>query len=65
MVRTLMNLHRPGVRIEHKRGNPVTFFQLKDMAELESRKKNAPRTEGERRSSAKSHKRKARAGRSG
>jgi hypothetical protein len=43
LVRTLMKLRRPGVRIEDERGNPVSFFQLKDMAELESRKKNASR----------------------
>jgi hypothetical protein len=27
-----MKLRRPGVRIEDERGNPVTFFQLKEMA---------------------------------
>jgi hypothetical protein len=43
LVRAHMKLRRPGVRIEDERGNPVSFFQLKDMAELESRKKNAAR----------------------
>jgi hypothetical protein len=32
LVRALMKLRRPGVRIEDERGNPVSFFQLKDMA---------------------------------
>jgi hypothetical protein len=31
------------VRIEDERGNPVSFFQLKEMAELEARK-NTSRT---------------------
>ena len=44
LVRAHMKLRRPGVRVEDERGNPVSFFQLKEMAELESRKKNAPRT---------------------
>ena len=39
-----MKLRRPGVRIEDDRGDPISFFQLKGMAELESRKKNAPRS---------------------
>lgn len=43
LVRTHMKLRRSGVQIEDERGNPVSFFQLKDMADLESRKKNAPR----------------------
>jgi hypothetical protein len=30
-----MRLRRPGVRIEDRRGNPVTFFQLKALAESE------------------------------
>jgi len=33
LVRTLMKQRRPGVRIEDERGNPVSFFQLKEMAE--------------------------------
>jgi hypothetical protein len=44
LVRANMKLRRPGVRIEDERGNPVTFFQLKDMAELEARKENGSRT---------------------
>jgi hypothetical protein len=44
LVRAHMKLRRPGVRIEDDRGNPISFFQLKGMAELESRKKNAPRS---------------------
>jgi hypothetical protein len=43
-----MKQRRPGVRIEDERGNPVSFFQLKDMADLESRKKNASRRWGRR-----------------
>jgi hypothetical protein len=39
LVRTLMKLRRPSVRIEDDRGNPVSFFQLKDMAALEAGKK--------------------------
>jgi hypothetical protein len=39
LVRAHMKLRRPGVRIEDERGNPISFFQLKDMAEVESRKK--------------------------
>jgi hypothetical protein len=40
LVRAHMKLRRPGVRIEDERGNPISFFQLKDMAELESRRKS-------------------------
>ena len=43
LVRAHMELRRPGVRVEDERGNSISFFQLKDMAELESRKKNAQR----------------------
>ena len=43
MVRTLMKRRRPGVRIEDEPGNPVSFFELKDLAELESHRKNAKR----------------------
>jgi hypothetical protein len=35
LVRHHMKLRRPGVRVEDERGNPVSFFQLKEMAELE------------------------------
>jgi hypothetical protein len=38
LVRAHMKLRRPGVRIEDERGNPVSFFQLKDAAELEAKK---------------------------
>jgi hypothetical protein len=43
LVRSHMKLRRPSVRIEDERGNPISFFQLKDMAERESHKKNGPR----------------------
>jgi hypothetical protein len=43
LVRDHMKLRRPGVRVEDERGNPVSFFQLKE-AELEGRNKNASRT---------------------
>jgi hypothetical protein len=44
LVRDHMKLRRPTVRIEDERGNPVSFFQLKEMAELEGRKENRSRT---------------------
>ena len=31
LVRHHMKLRRPGVRVEDERGNPVSFFQLKEM----------------------------------
>jgi hypothetical protein len=37
-----MKLRRPAVRIEDERGNPVSFFELKAMAELEGRKSSQP-----------------------
>jgi hypothetical protein len=40
LVRTHMKLRRPNVRIEDERGNPVSFFQLKDAAELEAESGN-------------------------
>ena len=43
LVREHMRFRRPGVRIEDERGNPITFFQLKEMAELEGRKQDANR----------------------
>ena len=45
LLRSHMKLRRPAVRIEDERGKPISFFQLKEMAELESHKKNAPRSE--------------------
>ncbi len=41
LVRARMKLRRPGVRIEDERGNPVSFFQLKDAAEIRSQEKNS------------------------
>jgi hypothetical protein len=38
LVRAHMKLRRPSVRIEDERGNPVSFFQLKETAELEAEK---------------------------
>jgi hypothetical protein len=32
LVRAHMKLRRPSVRVEDERGNPVSFFQLKEMA---------------------------------
>jgi hypothetical protein len=43
LVRNHMKLRRPAVRVEDERGNPVSFFQLKEMAELEA-PKNTSRT---------------------
>ena len=40
LVREHMKLRRPGVRIEDRHGNPVTFFQLKGLSEAESREKD-------------------------
>jgi hypothetical protein len=34
-------LRRPGVRIEDRRGNPVTFFELKELAESERRERDS------------------------
>jgi hypothetical protein len=42
LVRNL-KLRRSGVTVEDERGNLVSFFQLKEMAELEARK-NTSRT---------------------
>jgi hypothetical protein len=39
LVREHMKLRRPGVRIEDRHGNSVTFFQLMELAEAESRGK--------------------------
>jgi hypothetical protein len=41
LVRDHIRLRRPGVRVEDERGNPVSFFQLKEMAELEARNEKA------------------------
>ena len=43
-VMHLMKLRRPGVRIEDEDGNPISFFQLKDIAATESQKENASRS---------------------
>jgi hypothetical protein len=43
LVRHHMKLRRPSVRIEDERRHPISFLQLKEMAERESRKRNAPR----------------------
>jgi hypothetical protein len=37
-----MKLRRPGVRVEDAEGNPVSFFQLKEMAKLEEDRKAHP-----------------------
>ena len=41
LVLAHMKLRRPGVRIEDEDGCPISFFQLKEMAEGEPRKENA------------------------
>ena len=38
-----MRFRRPNVTIEDEFGNPVSFFQLKDMAALVNRKENTHR----------------------
>jgi len=40
MVRRLMELRRPGVRVEDERGNPISFFKLKELADSENRQPN-------------------------
>jgi hypothetical protein len=40
LVREYMEFRRPGVRTEDRHGNAVTFFQLMELAEAESRKKD-------------------------
>jgi len=37
LVRHLMKLRRPAVRIEVERGNPVSFFHLKDEPEQDAK----------------------------
>jgi hypothetical protein len=44
LVRDHMRLRRPGVRVEDELGNPVSFFQLKEMAELEAGNEKASLT---------------------
>ena len=43
LVLAHMKRRRPGVRIEDERGNPVSFFELKEKAAIEARKENANR----------------------
>ena len=43
LIRQHMKWRRPGVRVEDERGNPVSLFELKDMAALEDRKENVSR----------------------
>ena len=40
LVRSHVKLRRPSVRIEDERGNPISFFQSKEAAELEAKKMN-------------------------
>ena len=42
LVRDHMKLRRPAVRVEDERGNPVSFFQLKEIAKLEVAKRSGP-----------------------
>ena len=41
LVREYMRLRRPAVTIEGAEGEQLSFFQLKELAESESRRKNA------------------------
>jgi uncharacterized protein YnzC (UPF0291/DUF896 family) len=41
MFRDHMKFRRPGVRVTDERGNPVTFFELKALAEQEGREDDA------------------------
>jgi hypothetical protein len=43
LVRDHMKLRRPAVRVEDERGKPVSFFQLKEMANSEVAKRSGPR----------------------
>jgi hypothetical protein len=43
LVRENTKMRRPGVAIEDERGNPVSFFQLKERAETEGQKGSASR----------------------
>ena len=43
MFRDHIKFRRPGVRVTDELGNPVSFFQLKELAESESRE-NGSRT---------------------
>jgi hypothetical protein len=43
MVRTPMKLADQASGLRMSAGNPVSFFELKDLAELESHRKNAKR----------------------
>ena len=43
LVRTHMKLRRPGVRIEDERGKPISFLELKQVAESKGGNENVPR----------------------
>jgi hypothetical protein len=38
LIREHMKVRRPAVRVEDERGNPISFFQLKEMAEREGQR---------------------------
>ena len=40
LVLNHMKVRRPGVRVEDEDRNPVSFFELKEKAEAEARKRN-------------------------
>jgi hypothetical protein len=40
LVREYMQFRRLGVRVEDRHGNPVTFFQLMELAKAESRERS-------------------------
>ena len=44
LVRTHMRLRHPGLTIETADGEELSFFQLKDLAQSETRERNALRT---------------------
>jgi hypothetical protein len=43
LLREHMKVRRPGARVEDQRGNPLSFFQLKEMAELDGRPIGRPK----------------------
>jgi hypothetical protein len=43
LMQAHMKLRRPSVRVEDERGNSISFFQLKEMAALEDRRRNGHR----------------------
>jgi hypothetical protein len=43
LIRDHMRMRRPNLTIEDEDGNPITMFDLKEIAEAKEGKQNAPR----------------------